>query len=261
MPMNILHLALIAAALPGSRPIHCRRDPMDACLSMYTHHFRGNYPFAYDLENLGFYWRVYDDLMAHWRSVLPVSILEVNYETLVEHPEATMRGVLEFCGLPWDPQCLAFHANGRIVRTSSFAQVRQPLYRSAVGGWRRFETELEPLRRALAGAIGGDGQAQIGGAAPRDRDRGWAEIAAAHGQAALGEHGAEEAFAAADLMDLPGTAAAGQVGERGEEPVDQAAHDRVARGVLGVVIAGGDDLIGGQWNGHKVGISGRRAAR
>jgi hypothetical protein len=150
MPMNILHLGLIAAALPGSRLIHCRRDPMDACLSMYTHHFSGNYPFAYDLENLGFYWRLYDDLMAHWQSVLPVSILEVNYETLVEHPEATMRGVLEFCGLPWDPQCLAFHANGGIVRTSSFAQVRQPLYRSAVGRWRRFETELEPLRRALA---------------------------------------------------------------------------------------------------------------
>jgi tetratricopeptide (TPR) repeat protein len=151
MPMNVLHMGLIAAALPNARFIHCRRDPMDVCLSMYTLNFRGNYPFAYDLENLGFYWRLYDDLMAHWRAVLPVSILEVDYEALVEDPEATMRGVLEFCGLPWDPQCLAFHADGRLVRTSSFAQVRQPIYRSAVGSWRRFETELEPLRRALAG--------------------------------------------------------------------------------------------------------------
>jgi len=138
MPMNVLHMGLIAAALPNSRLIHCRRDPMDACLSMYMHHFTGNYPFAYDLENLGFYWRLYNDLMAHWRAVLPVSILEVNYEALVEDPEATMRGVLEFCGLPWDPQCLAFHAGRRLIRTSSFAQVRQPVYRSAIGGWRRF---------------------------------------------------------------------------------------------------------------------------
>ncbi|HEX6317539.1 MAG TPA: sulfotransferase, partial [Burkholderiales bacterium] len=150
MPMNVLHMGLIAAALPASRFIHCRRDPMDACLSMYTLHFRGNYPFAYDLENLGLYWRLYNDLMAHWQAVLPVPILEVDYEGLVEDPEATMRGVLEFCGLPWDPQCLAFHAEGRLVRTSSFAQVRQPVYRSAVGRWRRFEAELEPLRRALA---------------------------------------------------------------------------------------------------------------
>jgi tetratricopeptide (TPR) repeat protein len=151
MPRNILHLGLIAAALPCARLIHCRRDPMDACLSMYTLNFTGNYPFAYDLENLGLYWRLYDDLMAHWRAVLPVSMLEVDYETLVESPEATMRGVLEFCGLPWDPRCLAFHADGRLIRTSSFAQVRQPVYRSAVGRWRQFETELEPLRRALAG--------------------------------------------------------------------------------------------------------------
>jgi tetratricopeptide (TPR) repeat protein len=151
MPMNFLHMGLIAAALPGCRFIHCRRDPMDACLSMYMLHFRGNYPFAYDLENLGFYWRLRDDLMAHWRAVLPVSILEVDYERLVEDPEATMRRVLEFCGLPWDQQCLEFHAKDRLVRTSSFAQVRQPIYRGAVGGWRRFEAELEPLRRALAG--------------------------------------------------------------------------------------------------------------
>ena len=164
MPMNVLHLGLIAAALPGSRLIHCRRDPMDGCLSMYTHHFTGNYPFAYDLENLGFYWRLYDDLMAHWRAVLPVSVLEVSYEALVQDPEATLRGVLEFCGLPWDPQCLAFHADGRVVRTSSFAQVRQPVYRTAVGGWRRFETELEPLRRALAGEPSPD---QVTGAEAR----------------------------------------------------------------------------------------------
>jgi hypothetical protein len=149
MPMNILHMGLIAAAMPASRFIHCRRDPMDTCLSMYMLHLPGNYPFAYDLENLGFYCRLYSDLMAHWRAVLPVPILDVDYETLVENPEPTMRGVLEFCGLRWDPRCLAFHTSGRPVRTSSFAQVRQPLYRSAVGGWRRFETELEPLRCAL----------------------------------------------------------------------------------------------------------------
>ena len=140
MPRNVLHLGLIAAALPGSRFIHCRRDPMDACLSMYTHHFTGDYPFTYDLENLGFYWRLYDDLMVPRQAVLPVSMLEIDYETLVEDPEATMRGVLEFCGLPWDPRCLAFHADHRLVRTSSFAQVRQPAHRSAVGSWRRSET-------------------------------------------------------------------------------------------------------------------------
>ena len=82
--------------------------------------------------------------------MLPASMLAVSCEALVEVPETAMRCVLEFCGLPWDPQCLAFHAYGRLVRTSSFAQVRQPICRSAVGSWRRFETELEPLRSALA---------------------------------------------------------------------------------------------------------------
>lgn len=152
-PGNFLYLALIAAALPQARIVHLRRNPMDACYAMYKTLFRMAYPFSYDLDDLGRYWLGYDALMAHWRNLLPADrFLEIDYEDLVADHEGAARRLVAHAGLDWDPACLAFHSNPAPTLTASAAQVRQPVYRSSVGLWRRYERALAPLRRRLEAA-------------------------------------------------------------------------------------------------------------
>jgi tetratricopeptide (TPR) repeat protein len=148
-PANYMYLGLIATLFPRSRIIHCRRDPMDVCLSCYFQNFRGlNY--AWDLHDLGTFHKDYERLMARWRTVLPIPIMEVVYEELVADTEAMSRRLVEFCGLKWDEQCLKFHENRRPVWTPSQLQVRRPIYTSSVGRWRKYDAHLEPLRQALS---------------------------------------------------------------------------------------------------------------
>jgi tetratricopeptide (TPR) repeat protein len=149
MPINFIHLGLIYQLFPKARVIHCVRDPVDTCLSCYTQFFSGAYLFSYDLADLGFYYRSYVRLMTHWRKVLPIRILDVSYESLVENPETVTRQMLEHCGLEWDPCCLEFHNTRRTVLTASTDQVRQPMYRDSVGRWRYYEKHLRPLLEPL----------------------------------------------------------------------------------------------------------------
>ncbi len=146
MPANFFYLGLIHLALPNAKIIHMVRDPMDSCLSCFTHLFSDTMEFTYDLATLGHYYVRYMKLMAHWRAVLPGStVLDVRYADLVADVEGETRRVLDHMGLPWDDACLTFHDTERPVRTASLAQVRQPIYQSSVGGWRRFEKQLAPL--------------------------------------------------------------------------------------------------------------------
>lgn len=149
MPRNVFFLGLIHLALPAARIIHCVRDPVDTCLSCYQIHFADGQEFAYDLQDLGRYYRLYRRLMDHWRAVLPGRFLDLRYEDLVAEPEPRMRELLAFCGLEWEDACLAFHETGRPVRTASAQQVRRPIYRTAVKRWKRYERHLEPLLEAL----------------------------------------------------------------------------------------------------------------
>jgi tetratricopeptide (TPR) repeat protein len=151
LPMNFHHLGLIAALFPRAALIHCRRDPCDVCWSCYFQNFRDVY-FACDLRTLGAYHRQYERVMAHWREVLPVPVLEVCYEELVAEPERVSREIIAFCGLAWDDACLRSHETRRTVRTASNLQVRQPIYRGAVGYWKNYEPHLGPLLDALKGA-------------------------------------------------------------------------------------------------------------
>ena len=154
MPHNFLRLGLIALLLPAARIVHCRRDPLDTCLSCYFQHFGSPYEFAYDLDSLGAYYRDYEALMAHWGKVLPGAMLELQYEDLVADQEGVSREIVAFCGLEWDDRCLAFHDSPRPVRTASQWQVRQPLFTSSLGRWRHYEKHLGPLRAALEGGAG-----------------------------------------------------------------------------------------------------------
>jgi thioredoxin-like negative regulator of GroEL len=148
--LNIEYLGLIHLCLPGARIVHCRRDPRDVGLSCFASRFSEGLDYAYDLAELGRYWRAYDRLMAHWRAVLPAGrLFEAPYEAVVDDVETWSRRLIAHCGLDWDDACLRFHESGREVRTASFAQVRRPVYRSSVGRWRRFAPHLGPLLDAL----------------------------------------------------------------------------------------------------------------
>lgn len=152
-PINFLYLGLVAKALPGARIVHVRRHPMDACYAMYKTLFRMAYPFSYDLADLARYWLAYDRLMAHWRQWLPPGCLhELYYEGLVARQETTSRALVDFLGLDWDPACLAPERNPEPSLTASAAQVRQPVYTSSVGAWRRHAQALAPLQARLAAA-------------------------------------------------------------------------------------------------------------
>jgi tetratricopeptide (TPR) repeat protein len=153
MPSNFLYLGLIHLLFPNARFIHCRRDLMDVGVSNYFQNFTfaiGN-AYSFDLRSIGHYMLTYQRMMAHWKALLPGQILDVDYETLVQHPRESVQNMLAHVGLEWDEACLQFHASDREVRTASSFQVRQPLYTSAVKRWEHYREELAPLREALEG--------------------------------------------------------------------------------------------------------------
>ena len=150
MWQNFEYLGLAELMLPGARVIHCVRDPLDCGLSCFFQHFFGSgVAFSYDLAHIGAYMAEYRRIMDHWHSVLSLPVFELSYEALVNEPEATIRALLAFLDLPWDPACLSFHQTRRQVRTASFEQVRRPLYQSSVGRHRAYERWLDPLVEAL----------------------------------------------------------------------------------------------------------------
>jgi len=150
MLSNFRYLGLIHLMLPNACIIHTCRDPIDTCLSCFSIEF-ARIPFAFDLGELGRHYQAYDQLMRHWRAVLRDRMLEVRYEDTVNDFETVARRVVAHCGLDWDDACLRFYETDRPVHTASVFQVRQPLYRDAVGRWRPEAETLRPLLDALAG--------------------------------------------------------------------------------------------------------------
>jgi tetratricopeptide (TPR) repeat protein len=152
MPANFRHVGLIHLALPGARVIHVRRDPADTCLSCFSKLFLGDLPYAYDLGELGRYYRAYEALMEHWWRVLPDAVMiDVQYEEVVADIEQQARRIVAHCGLEWDDACLSFHTTARPVRTASAAQVRRPIYQSSVRRWQIHREHLGQLFEALGG--------------------------------------------------------------------------------------------------------------
>ncbi len=145
---NFLHLGVIATLFPKARIIHCRRDPLDLCLSCYFQNFN-DLNFSWDLDDIAAYYVSYVKLMDHWSKVLPLRIHKVSYEELVSDQEAVTRALLAYCGLPWDARCLSFFETRRVVRTASSVQVRKPISGQAVGRWKKYQAHLGPLFKAL----------------------------------------------------------------------------------------------------------------
>lgn len=148
-PQNFLYLGLIHRALPHARVLHLRRHPLDSCYAIYKTLFRAGYPFSYSLQEVGRYYIAYHRLMAHWRSLIPQAFLDVDYEALVADPAGQARRIFDYLGLAWEDACLAFHRRGGAAATASAAQVRQPIYSTSAGLWRRYARQLAPLAERL----------------------------------------------------------------------------------------------------------------
>lgn len=156
-PQNSLNIGAIHRALPEAPIILLERHPMDACYAMYKALFTDIYGFSYDLDELGRYFVAHQRLMEHWRACLPERIHVVRYEALVTRTEEVARGLLAYCGLPWQPECLDFQQNPQASTTASASQVRQGIYTTSVGLWKHYRKQLEPLERILreAGCLEG----------------------------------------------------------------------------------------------------------
>jgi len=148
-PLNFLYLGLIHLAIPGAKIIHMRRHPVDSCYAIYKTLFRAGYPFSYSLQEVGRYYLAYRELMDHWRKSIPGAFLEVDYETVIADQEGETRRMLDYLGLEWEEACLDFHRQRGPAATASAAQVRQPIYNTSVGLWRKYERQLAPLAGKL----------------------------------------------------------------------------------------------------------------
>ncbi|GJL85522.1 MAG: hypothetical protein DHS20C02_12970 [Micavibrio sp.] len=149
MPANYMFVGFIASILPNAKIIHCRRNPIDTCLSCYKQNFaRGQY-WSYNLEELADAYKRYLDLMEYWKEVLPGRILEVDYETTVNNLEDEAKRLIDHIGLEWNDACLEPHKQKRNVITASKAQVTKPVYNTSVEKWRRYEEQLQPLVQEL----------------------------------------------------------------------------------------------------------------
>jgi len=149
MPNNFRHIGLIHLILPNARIIDARREPLACCFSNFKQLFAAGQEFTYSLEDIGRYYRSYVALMQHWDAVLPGRVLRVQHEDVVADLEGNVRRMLEFCGLPFEAQCVEFYKTERSVRTASSEQVRQPIFKESLDQWRHFEPWLDPLKAAL----------------------------------------------------------------------------------------------------------------
>ncbi|MCX7238809.1 MAG: sulfotransferase [Burkholderiales bacterium] len=149
-PDNFLNIGLIKLLFPQAKIVHTRRHAIDNCLSVFFLHLGHSMPYAFDLLDIAHWYRQYERLMKHWKSLYGDDIHDVDYDALVTDFEPNVRQLLDHCVLPWDDACLAFHETKTVVMTPSAWQVRQPLYTRSSGRWRHYQHHLDGLRAALA---------------------------------------------------------------------------------------------------------------
>jgi tetratricopeptide (TPR) repeat protein len=143
-PGNFFRIGLIKTLFPDARIIHCQRNPLDNCISVFFHYFKA-FQCSFELTELGQFYLDYERLMTHWQKLFPGEIFTVRYEELVEDQERVSKRLIDYLGLEWDENCLDFYNNKRNVMTPSNIQVRQPMYKNAIGRWKPYEKHLQPL--------------------------------------------------------------------------------------------------------------------
>jgi len=148
-PLNFQFLGLILQMFPRATIIHTKRHPLDTCLSCFFQNFTSGQHYSFDINHLAQFYQTYDRLMEHWMQLYPGRILEVEYEALLSDQEKQTRRILDHCGLKFEDACMDFYKTDRVVKTASFLQIRQPLYRTSVGRWRNYMSHLSSVASTL----------------------------------------------------------------------------------------------------------------
>ena len=147
---NFKWVGIIKLALPNAKIIHCLRNPLDNCFSIYKNYFNfEDNPYAYDLNELGQYYNLYKDLMKYWHSVLPNFIYDISYEKLIRNQKEETKKLLLACNLQWDEKCMNFYQNKRNVSTASVMQVRKPIYKKSINSWKKYKKYIPELINSL----------------------------------------------------------------------------------------------------------------
>jgi len=152
LPVNYLNVGLILAALPNAKIVHLVRGPMDACFASFKQLFADAYLHSYDQEEMARHHVRYRDLMAHWHREFPGRIIDISYEATAADLEPNARELIAALDLEWEDACLNFHESSAGVATASAVQVREPAHTRSIGRWRRYETQLAPMRQTLEDA-------------------------------------------------------------------------------------------------------------
>jgi tetratricopeptide (TPR) repeat protein len=150
-PDNFLYIGLIKRLFPKAKIIHTTRDPLDNCLSIFFLHLDHSMSYALDLMDTGHYYRQYQRLMAHWKTLYGPDILDFNYDAFVHEPKPAVEQLLAHCGLDWEDNCLNLQRESGVVKTASVWQVREPVYLRSSGRWRNYAKHLAALRSHLDG--------------------------------------------------------------------------------------------------------------
>ena len=148
-PDNFLYIGLIKSLFPNAKIIHTTRDPLDNCLSIYFLHLDHSMSYALDLLDTGHYYRQYQRLMAHWKTLFGPDILDFNYDAFVREPKEAVAQLLNHCGLDWEDNCLNLQRENSVVKTASVWQVREPVYLRSSGRWRNYAKHVAELRTYL----------------------------------------------------------------------------------------------------------------
>ncbi len=148
-PLNFRWIGYIMSLFPNSKIVQCKRDKIENCWSIYKNNFDGNIDFSNNLEDLGSYYNLYEDLMLFWKKKFKDKIYELRYENLINDPDSQIKLLIQYCDLEWDSNCLEFYKNKKTIKTVSFAQARQPIYKSSINASEKYSTYLEKLRSTL----------------------------------------------------------------------------------------------------------------
>ena len=144
LPINFKWIGLIKILFPNAIVIHCKRNPKDVCFSIYKNFFTNKeLGFSYDLEDIIKFYNMYEDLMNHWKLVMPNFIYDINYEKIINNANFEIKNIINICNLPWDNHCLKFYENKRAIKTASDTQARSQLYSSSINIWKNYEVYLK----------------------------------------------------------------------------------------------------------------------
>ena len=150
LPTNFLYIGFIKLILPKSKIVHCFRNSRDNCLSIFKNQFSsGKIKFAYDLNEIVFYYNLFEDLMRYWRKLFPNFIYDLKYEHLISNTKKQTQSLLNNCDLNWTNDCLNFYNNERLIRSASDTQVRSKIYNSSINSWKSFDKYLDKYFRKL----------------------------------------------------------------------------------------------------------------